>query len=66
MKSSNLAERLEEFSATVEAVDTLDQKPARRVTLVELGTPRQAPRRLSLETRRIRIRDAGLRYFRVF
>lgn len=66
MKSSNLAERLEEFAATVKAVDTRDQKPTRLVALAATDIPPRAPRRRSSGFRRIEIRDPGLRHFRVF
>jgi len=63
MKSSNLAERLEEFEPTVNA---LKEKPPQVVAVADRETPARAPRRLSFETRRIQIRDAGLPHFRVF
>ena len=65
MRTSNLAQRLEEFAATVSDVD-----PPAKETQRDLGaaanSERQAPRRLSLTTRRLQIRDPGLRHFRVF
>jgi hypothetical protein len=36
------------------------------VVVEDCGAPRRAPRRLSLDSRRIQIRDTGLRHFRVF
>jgi hypothetical protein len=66
MKTSNLAECLEEFAATVVAVDTPKEKAPRMVAVEDCGTPRRAPRRLSFDSRRIQIRDTGLRHFRVF
>jgi len=65
MRTSNLAECLAEFEATVVAVDVSKEKSARTMAAEESGTPR-APRRLSLESRRIQIRDTGLPQFRVF
>ncbi len=65
MKTSNLAECLEEFAATLVAVDAPKEKP-RMVAVEDCGTKRRAPRRLSLDSRRIQIRDTGLRHFRVF
>ena len=65
MKTSNLAARLEEFAAIVESVDAPEQTGP-RVPNAAPGTPQRRPRRLTLDTRRIRIRDSGLRNFRVF
>jgi hypothetical protein len=64
MKTSNLAERLEEFAATVERMDAAVQEPSR--LSASPGAAQRAPRRLTLGHRRIRIRDSGLRNFRVF
>jgi hypothetical protein len=66
MRTSNLAECLAEFEATIVAVDVAKEKPARATAAEECGTPPRAPRRLSLESRRIQIRDTGLPQFRVF
>jgi len=63
MKSSNLAQRLEEFEATVEA---LNERSPRIAMVAEQEKPPRAPRRLSFDTRRIQIRDTGLPQFRVF
>ena len=68
MKNSNLAERLEEFAAAVEALDSLEQKTTVVLSFVsELPRPASppAPRRPAFGTRRIQIRDEGLRPFRV-
>jgi hypothetical protein len=68
MKYSNLAERLEEFAATVEAPGLGEQKPTVVLSFVPEGplpTPQPAPRRRAFGTRRIEIRDEGLRPFRV-
>lgn len=68
MKNSNLAERLEEFEATVEALERSEQKPTVVLSFVPEGpTPalQPAPRRSAFGTRRIEIRDEGLRPFRV-
>ena len=66
MKTSNLAERLEEFSADVSAVDPPNQKAPPVVAVPDCEKPARAPRRLSFDTRRIQIRDPGLSPFRVF
>ena len=66
MKTSNLAECLEEFAATIVAMDVPKDKPPRMVAVDDCGTPRRAPRRPSFDSRRIQIRDAGLPQFRVF
>lgn len=65
MKNSNLAERLDEFSTTILLIDAPESK-APSVLAAVPESPRPAPRRHSLDTRRIRIRDQGLRPFRVF
>ena len=66
MKPSNLAERLEDFAASIVAMDAPKEKSPRMVAIESCGTPRRAPRRLSFDSRRIQIRDTGLRHFRVF
>lgn len=66
MKPSNLAERLEDFAASIVAADAPKEKSPRMVAVEDRGTPRRAPRRLSFDSRRIQIRDTGLRHFRVF
>ena len=69
MKSSNLAERLEELAATVETLETSQPKPTLLLAFVTGTPPRPAPapspRRSMLGARRIEIRDDGLRPFRV-
>lgn len=66
MKTSNLAECFEEFAATIVAVDAEKEKPPCIVAVEDCGRPRHAPRRLSLDARRIQIRDTGLPQFRIF
>jgi hypothetical protein len=66
MKVSNLAECLGEFADIMAASEVPREKAARIVAIDNCGTPRRAPRRLSLDSRRIQIRDTGLRHFRVF
>jgi hypothetical protein len=65
MKSSNLAQRLEEFAATVSLIDVPEFKAPPTLAVVP-ERPRPAPRRSSLDSHRIQIRDQGLRPFRVF
>lgn len=65
MNTSNLARRLDEFAAIeTEAREEARQSPPRFV--VTETAARRARRRLTLDTRRILIRDCGLRQFRVF
>jgi hypothetical protein len=66
MKSSNLAERLEEFEAAMAAVDAAKEKTTPVVAVADCGIRMHAPRRASFASRRIQIRDPGLRHFRVF
>jgi hypothetical protein len=66
MKTSNLAECLEDFAAAIVAVDAPKENPPRMVAVENCGSKRRAPRRLSFDSRRIQIRDPGLRHFRVF
>ena len=66
MRNSNLAERLEEFAATVSVID--QPEPDQRLPEILTGTTRtgrKLPRRLSLTARRTLSRDQGLRPFRV-
>ena len=66
MKHSNLAECLEEFAATLCVIDQPDPEQGTPRVLTGVASPaKPAPRRLSLTARRIRIRDQGLRPFRV-
>ena len=60
MKNSNLAECLKEFAASVEALEKDKPKPS-----VVLAFVPAAPRRSAFGSRRIVIRDEGLRPFRV-
>jgi hypothetical protein len=68
MKNSNLAERLEEFAGTVEALESSEQKRT-LVSAFVLEAPRPATppssRRAVFGARRILIRDDGLQPFRV-
>ena len=67
MKSSNLAERLEEFEATLNSL-RLTNEPTTRL-LVSQDAPTLAqkkPTRRAGRIRAIEIRDQGLRSFRVF
>jgi len=62
MKSSNLAQRLEEFDAVMESL-RLTPPPTTRVTAPEQPA---RPVRRAARVRTIQIRDQGLRGFRVF
>jgi hypothetical protein len=64
MKGSSLAERLEEFDAIADALKSSGSKPLPVLSVIP-EIPRPAPRRLVFGTRRIQIRDQGLRPFRV-
>ena len=64
MKSSSLAERLEEYAATVELLNSIEAKSSPPLCVVP-ESARPAPRRPAFATRRIQIRDEGLRPFRV-
>ena len=68
MKHSNLALRFEEFEE-VNQLRTEARQTAQAAQTAIVAAPdisRDKPRRLSLTTRRIQIRDPGLRQFRVF
>jgi hypothetical protein len=65
MKTSNLALRIEEFEAQNDP--RAESRPAPQMSIVTPACEqRRAPRRLSLTSRRIQLRDPGLRQFRVF
>jgi hypothetical protein len=65
MKTSNLALRIEEFEAQNDP--RAESRPAPQMSIVTTESERRrAPRRLSLTSRRIQLRDPGLRQFRVF
>jgi len=67
MRTSNLAECLEEFAATLSVIDQPEPEAnAPRILTAVARTARQSPRRLSLTMRRIQIRDQGLHQFKVF
>lgn len=66
MRNSNLAERLEEFAAIVDAVDAPKEESTHVVAVADADLEPRAPRRPSFNFRRIRIRDPGLRHFRIF
>jgi len=66
MKASSLAECLEEYAATMIAVDAPKDRPPILVAVEDCGPPRRAARRTSFDSRRIQIRDPGLPQFRVF
>ncbi len=64
MRNSNLAERLELFLAIENATVLAESKAPRAVAVA--ATVHGMPRRISLTTRRILLRDPGLRQFRVY
>ena len=64
MKGSSLAERLDEFAAIADALESGGSKPLPVLSVVR-ETSRPAPKRLAFGARRIEIRDQGLRPFRV-
>jgi hypothetical protein len=67
MNTSNLALRLDEFEAENPPRAASRPSLATQMAIVESQpVERRAPRRLSLTTRRIQLRDPGLRQFRVF
>jgi hypothetical protein len=66
MRNSSLAERLEEFAATVNVIDQPEPPlNAPRILTAVANSGKRVPRRLSLTARRIQVRDQGLRPFRV-
>ncbi|HEU5133998.1 MAG TPA: hypothetical protein VFU13_02540 [Steroidobacteraceae bacterium] len=65
MKNSNLAARLEEFATVINLIEAAESRVPPVLAVVP-QRPRRTPPRLSLTTRRILIRDQGLRPFRVF
>ena len=68
MKSSNLAQRLEELEAVMESLQLTPPPTARIAPSQEAVATTEAPRpvRRSGRVRAIQIRDQGLRGFRVF
>lgn len=65
MNTSNLALRLEEFEAG-NAPRTEARQAPRMSIVADPVSGRRTPRRLSLTTRRIQLRDPGMHRFRVF
>jgi hypothetical protein len=66
MKYSNLAERLEEFEATLETLRLSNAPATRQVVARDALTPDpQKPLRRTRRVGGIQIRDQGLRAFRV-
>jgi hypothetical protein len=66
MKSSSLAQRLEEFEATIESLRLSGEPTTRRIAPQDVSpsAPIKAPRR-RMRAGGIQIRDQGLRAFRV-
>lgn len=65
MKSSNLAERLEEFEATLDSL-RLTPSPTTRLIVKSVAEPPMRLPQRTPRTRTIILRDQGLRSFRVF
>ena len=65
MKLSNLAQRLEELAAVSESLGAFDPTTRRITAAPAANSSMLAPRRRTLGTRSIQIRDQGLRPFRV-
>jgi hypothetical protein len=66
MNTSNLAVRLEEFEAIENAARVTAREFPQMCAIAANDAVRRAPRRLTLTTRRLQIRDSGLRQFRVY
>lgn len=66
MRTSNLAECLEEFAVTLSVIDQPEPEAPPRILAGVARPARQAPRRLSVTARRIQTRDQGLHQFKVF
>jgi hypothetical protein len=67
MNTSNLALRLDEFEAENPPPAGSRPNPQTQMSIVAThSVERRAPRRLTLTTRRMRMRETGLRQFRVF
>jgi hypothetical protein len=64
MNGSSLALRIEEFESANARREELREVP--RMSIVESHRFERRARRLTLTTRRIQLRDPGLRQFRVF
>ena len=66
MKSSSLAQRLEEFEASISSLRLIGEPATRRIVPHDVSTKAQikAPRR-RVRVGGIQIRDQGLRAFRV-
>ena len=65
MKSSNLAERLEEFEATLESLRLRNEPATRQVVMQDAAAPAGEKPRRRARIGAIQIRDQGLRPFRV-
>jgi hypothetical protein len=65
MKSSNLAERLEEFEATLDSLRLTSEPTTRRIVAQDAPALAAKKPRRSGRIRAIHTRDQGLRSFRV-
>jgi hypothetical protein len=66
MNTSSLAVRLEEFEANEDAARATARERPQMCAVAANDTVRSPPRRLTLTMRRMRMRDSGLRQFRVY
>jgi hypothetical protein len=69
MKSSNLAERLDELESVIQSLQLRVEPTTRLITAPEVTQPLEDPARPVRRTSRLRAihtRDQGLRSFRVF
>jgi hypothetical protein len=66
MNTSSLALRLEEFEAENQPSAQLRPIPRTQMISTAPAQQRRAPRRTTFTSRRIQLRDPGLRQFRVF
>lgn len=69
MKTSNLAERLEQFEATIDSLRLTPEPGTRQIVAKagpEVADARTRPSRRAARVRAIEIREQGLRAFRIF
>jgi hypothetical protein len=66
MNTSNLPQRLDEFAAVENEARVAARQAPQMFVVAKDSAARRAPPRLTLDTRRIQIRDSGLRLFRVY
>ncbi len=69
MKSSNLAERLEELGSVIQSLKLREEPSTRLITALDVAQTLEQPARpvrRAARLRAIQTRDQGLRAFRVF